>query len=475
MKNEFSVRYKGVQLWLIILAVTVFTAGGSLLYLSHVANTAGTKVASEFPAVSSDIESLFATGAVNLVDHGVFSIATTAPFLPDMWRTPGYPAFIAPFYALFHSFYPVLIAQIFILFLTALLVFMMAKRVIGEKWAFALVLLYLIVPNTFLSASTLMNETVFTFVLTTALYVFFFSELKNIYMRWALTGFLFGLIVYIKAAALYILFFFIPAYFLFYLPWAAISRKHLFAALLMIAAFAGTLAPWCVRNKIELNSWQFASTGPYFIFRQNAVGLYASLHGLSTLEARYVLEDMAGIPRGPVPIGPEYSAVLQKTALEVIFANPFRYALFHLSTFIPFFTSNGAHDYWWTVNIMLPDFDVPPEPALIQALNPFSLPLLITVIKNHGWFLVENAFWGVITLILLISLWRSKDVRLARMFFAIALYFAFVTGPGAHARYRVPVDPLILISAFSAVAFLRESRKNKMQSISLSEAEKTSF
>lgn len=459
--------HKGVRLWLIILAVTVLTAGGSLLYLSHVANTAGTRVASEFPAVSSDIESLFATSAMNIVDHGVFSLATTSPFSPDMWRTPGYPFFIAPFYALFGNFYPVLIAQIFILFLTALLIFKMAKRVVGEKWAFALILLYLFLPSTVLSASTLMNENVFTFVFISALYIFFFSEL-NPYVRWTLTGFLLGLTVYIKPASIYILLFFIPAYFIFYLPWADISRKHLFAVLLMIAAFLGTIAPWCVRNKVELNSWQFATTGPYFIFRQNAVGLYASLHGLSALDARYALEDMAGIPRGPVPIGPEYSAILQRTALDVIFSHPFRYAIFHLTTFIPFFTSNGAHDYWWTVNIMLPNFDRPPEPALIQALNPFSLPILVTVIKNHGWFLLENAFWGIITLIVFIGLWRSKDTRLARMFFAIALYFAFVTGPGAHARYRAPVDPLILIGAFSAVAYLWENRKNKMHPISFS-------
>lgn len=464
MKNEFSTRYGGVRLWVIILAVTVVTAGGSLLYLSHVANTTDTKVAREFPAVSADIESLYARGAVNIVDHGVFSGATTSPFVPDMWRTPGYPAFIAPFYALFHSFYPVLIAQIFILFLTTLLIFKMAKRVLGERWAFALSILYLLLPSTFLSASTLMNENIFTFILMSAVYLFFFSELKNLFVRFALTGLLFGLLVYIKPAALYILFFFIPAYFLLYLPWATITRKHIFAALIMIAAFVSTLAPWCIRNKIELDSWQFASTGPYFIFRQNAVGLHASLNGLSTLEARYELEDMAGIPRGPVPTGPEYSAILQKTALDVIFAHPFRYALFHLSTFIPFFTSNGAHDYWWTVNIMLPDFNRPPEPALIQALNPFSLPILITVIKNHGWFLVENAFWGLMTLMLLIGLWRSRDTRLARMFFAIALYFAFVTGPGAHARYRAPVDPLILISVFSAAAYLWEDRRNKKQS-----------
>ncbi len=457
MKEELLTKYAGVRLWIIFFAVSVFTAGGSLLYLSYIAQTTDTKVAREFPAVSADIESLFARGAVNMVEHGVFSLSTTSPIEPDMWRTPGYPAFIAPFYALFHSFYPVLIAQIFILFITTILIYAMARTVLNKKWSLALILLYLVLPSTMLSASTLMNENLFTFLFIAALYIFFFSE-KNIYVRFALTGLLFGLLTYIKAASMYILIFFIPAYFIFYLPRTSWSRTHIYASLLMVLVFLGTLAPWCVRNKVQLDSWQFATTGPYFIFRQNASDLYASIYGVSNLEGRYALEDRAGIPRGPVPTGPEYSDILQKTALGFIFEHPFRYAIFHLTTFIPFFTSNGAHDYWWTVNIMLPNFDRPPEPPLIHALNPFSLPLVIVVLKNHGWFLVENAFWGIVSLLVFISLWRSRNTRLTRMFFAIMLYFAFVTGPGAHARYRAPVDPLFLICAFSAVAFFVEQR-----------------
>ena len=463
MGKNFTVKYFGIQLWLIVLIVTVLTAGGSLLYLSHVANTTDTKVAKEFPAVSSDLEAVYGTSAINIVDHGVFSTATTAPFTPDMWRTPGYPVFIAPFYALFHSFYPVLIFQIFILFLTALLIFSMAKRVTGEKWAFALILLYLFLPETMLSASTLMNETLFVFVFVVGLYVFFFSELKNLYVRWALTGFLFGLTVYIRPASLYFLLFFIPGYFLFYLPWSEIRRKHIFAALVMIAAFAGTLAPWIIRNGVEFESYHFSSMGPYFLFRQTAAGLYQAVYHLPDLDARYALEKMAGLPPGPVPTDPAYSPVLQKVALEVIFAHPFRFALFQLTTLIPFFTSDGLHDYWWTVNIMLPDFNRPSEPSLVQALNPFSFPTLMVVLKNHGWLLVENAFWGMVTLLVLISLWRSKDVRLARIFFIIVLYFAAVTGPGAHARYRVPVDPLILISAFAGASYLWESRARRQE------------
>ncbi|MEK7757122.1 MAG: hypothetical protein AAB385_07905, partial [Planctomycetota bacterium] len=35
------------------------------------------------------------TIARNLIEHGAFSQSETPPFVPDTWRTPGYPLFLA--------------------------------------------------------------------------------------------------------------------------------------------------------------------------------------------------------------------------------------------------------------------------------------------------------------------------------------------------------------------------------------------
>jgi hypothetical protein len=228
----------------------------------------------------------------------------------------------------------------------------------------------------------------------------------------------------------------------------------------MIAVFGGMLAPWYVRNHVELGTTSFSSVGPFVLFRQNASQFYEAFHNIPYLDARYTLEDRAGIPRGPVPDDLAHAAVLQKVALQVITEHPFRYALFHVTGFIPFFTGSGAHDYWWLIRNMSEwPFNPAPEPSLMQALHPFNISILIEDLKNHGWFLVENAFWGILVLFILIGLWRSKNRRLAWMFFAIMLYFAAVTGPIGHARYRIPVEPLMLVSAFSAGAYLWEHRK----------------
>ncbi len=61
--------------------------------------------------------------AVNLLEHGAFSISTAPPLQPDAIRTPGYPAFIALVYLIFGvSPQAVLLLQVILDSLTALLV-----------------------------------------------------------------------------------------------------------------------------------------------------------------------------------------------------------------------------------------------------------------------------------------------------------------------------------------------------------------
>lgn len=452
---------KTLKIYILLFLITIITAGGSILYLYNVTKNSSTLAARQYPAPNINNSYETSLMAVNLVDHHIFSMSTATPFKPDVFRTPGHSVFLAPFYVIFGNFHPVLMAQVLCLFLVVVLIFKMANKLVPEKWALSLAILYLFLPGTMLSASYLGNENLFVFIFVVALYLFFFSEMKNMYLKWALTGFLLALSAYVRPASQYILIFFIPAYFIFYLKKSEITSKHFVAALLLILVFMGTLAPWCMRNYRLTGVFSFNSTSSFVLFRQNAAQFYQTLTGLSPGASRYALEEMAGIPIGPVPIDLKYEKVMKKVALEVIFAHPFRYAIFHLSSFISFFTASGAHDYWRFVKDIQPGFNPPAEPSLIQALNPFSWPMVVTVFKNHGWRLFENSFWAIIALLVFVGVWRSKDVRLSRMFLVVILYFAFVTGPMAYARYRIPVEPLLLISAFSTVAFFWPIFKSK--------------
>ncbi|MDQ1299442.1 MAG: 2 protein [Patescibacteria group bacterium] len=448
----------GSRPFLFLFIVTVLAAGASLLYLTNVANSAGEPVSTEFPALTGTMSGEFGTLARNMVDSRVFSLSTSTPLEPDAWRTPGYPAFLAPFYALLGSFYPVLIAQVIILYLTLLLLNAMAQKFMDRRWAFALTLLYLLLPGTLLAVASLLTETLFIFCFMLAVYLCFFSRWQGEFVRFAIAGLLLAVATYIRPASLYIIPFFIGAYLVFFIGWGSITRRHLTALALLSVVFVAALLPWYYRNYEVFDHFSFASTGPFVLFRQNAVQFYESLTDVSNIEARYTLLERAGFPPGPVPMDFASGAALKEVAIEVISEHPVRYAIFHLSTFLQFFLSSGAQNYWFFAEALHPTFDPEPEPSLIQALYPFSLPMLLTVLENHGWTLAENMFWGIITLLMIIGLWRSPNRRLAWVLFSFTMYFALVTGPIAHARYRMPVEPFILMTAFGAASLINQNR-----------------
>ena len=447
---------KNLKIYLILFITTLVFAGGSVGFLSYKAKTSPVPNAKLYPASGLGAGGVTMDNYVmtkNLVEHRVFSRDLEAPFEPDTWRTPGYPFFAAIFYYIFSSFYPVLFFQIILLFFTSVLIFKMAEKMMDSNWAILPVLLYIILPTTLLTTSALFTENPFVFTLVAAFYFFLFSDFKNLYTKALLCGFLLAISAYIRPASFYLLFLFVPAYLIVYLRREEINRKQFIAVGLLILIFLATLAPWYLRNKKE--------TGVYVLFRQNAAQFYSGLHNVSTLEGRDALLEMAGLPKGMVPRDTTHSEIMKKVAIQVISEHPFKYALFHFSTLIPFFTSSGANEYGRFVHDMLPDYNPAPEPSLLQALHPFSLPLLIVVLKNHGWTLVENALWAIITLFVFLSLWKSKNVRLSRIFFVIIIYFAAVTGPIAHARYRIPVEPFMLLMAFSFLNTIYSEYKEK--------------
>jgi len=445
----------------IIFAVVFVTSGVSIVYMHHVAANSNTEQAKLYPAASDGMGGVTIDSVIlaeNIINHHVFSRSLEAPFEPDVWRTPGHPIFVAAVYYVFGDFYSVLVANILLLFFTAVLIFKIAEHLMPQKLALAVSLLYAVLPDSLLSTSALFSENLFVLVLILAVYVLFFSKIKNIYLKWALTGLLLAATVYIRPASQYILLFFIPAYFILFLKKSEITRKHFIAAGLLILVFLGTMSPWCIRNREETGIWSFNSAGAFVLFYQ-AAWFYQAMHPLDPLKALHALEDMAGIPRGPVPEESKYSHTLQTVALQVIFAHPWRYTVFHLSGLVPFFTSTGSREYMLFVKNMLPHDTPISEPTLIQALNQFSIPTLIVVLKNHGWTLLESILWAILTILAFWSAWRSKDKKLARVFLAIVMYFALVTGPISHARYRIPAEPFLLICAFSTLAYFVNEKK----------------
>ncbi|MBI5285960.1 MAG: glycosyltransferase family 39 protein [Chloroflexi bacterium] len=182
--------------------------------------------------------------------------------LPDNQPTsrwpPGYPLFLGGIYKATHdSQRAARVTQALIGALTAVLAAAIARRSISRNAGLAAGVLVALLPSHALYSSLLMSEVLFTFLIMLALQL----GVRARSMRAAaLAGIVFGAATLVRAQAIVLV---IPLV----ASWAATGylhpgRRRETALLLgaLVATVCVTLAPWTVRNAVQLHAFQPVST-----------------------------------------------------------------------------------------------------------------------------------------------------------------------------------------------------------------------
>jgi 4-amino-4-deoxy-L-arabinose transferase-like glycosyltransferase len=181
--------------------------------------------------------------ATNLVDHGAFSAATSAPFEPSVYRTPGYPLFLAALRLIGgDSLLLVRVVQFLLLGLTAVLVYAAARRLFDVATArVAGVLTVTYLPFLWIARLHL-TETV-TSLLLTAIVVLLLIGRRT--WHFAAIGALLGCAAMVRP----LFAFAVVPILLGMLIWPQTGRreaaKH---AAVVLAALCVLLVPWTIRN-----------------------------------------------------------------------------------------------------------------------------------------------------------------------------------------------------------------------------------
>jgi hypothetical protein len=200
--------------------------------------------------------------AVNLVDHGSFSLATTPPYYPSVFRTPGYPAFLAGLRLLDpDSLVLVRIVQFGLVAATAIVSYRLALYLAGGGTAvLSAVLCATYLPLVWLAAWHA-SEVLATFLLTLSVWALQAARRAKFgQQRVARAG---G-----AGAALGLLTLVRPAFALLVIPLAIglglsgegpQAKIRAASLLLMVVGFAAVIAPWTARNYVV--SEQFVPLG----------------------------------------------------------------------------------------------------------------------------------------------------------------------------------------------------------------------
>jgi 4-amino-4-deoxy-L-arabinose transferase-like glycosyltransferase len=405
-------------------------------------------------ALAPDSASYLLT-AGSLATEGSFRIDS----FPELLRTPGYPAFLVACRSTALSGYSIAqVVQVLLDVLLVYLVYALGVRLVGRTaglWAATFQACSLVA---ILSSVQIMSDGLFSFLVTVAILLlvrYFQGGDRRLAAAAAATA----------AAATYVRpvgFIFVPIVMLVLL----IRRGELATLAAFLTTFVALVMPWYLRNFLVARYTGFSSVSDYNLLFYEAAGVSAKYQSLSTEQARAELEAAYGhrlLEEKIDPRSPQAIRVQREMGARVVLAHPGTLIRVHLAT---------------SLNSLLPAGTGLLEMLGLTSGNRGTL----SVLHTQGFLAAVKYYFGSNTtailfmtpeLIYLIIRYLACSVCAWRRFAAsqfnwgaigwlITLTltaFLLVAGPAATARFRLPVEPLLNLTAGAGVAMVADRGK----------------
>jgi len=374
------------------------------------------------------------------------SLLDTQTF-PSIFRTPGYPFFIATIYSIFGKFpQTVLLFQYFFDSLTALFVVFIFMKISGHaRYSYMAGLIYAANPFAIFYSGMMLSETLFGFLLLIAVYFFILSLKSHKKKRYfIISAFFLALGTLCRPISLFLPLLIAPFTLLGKFP----LREKLLHLLLFIMVFIISIAPWFLRNYQNYGRCTLSTVSDINIFYYEApaiklvndtpllifhVGCNKSFEIVQKnfwdkIKIKYNWND-----KSPFSISNDIlkTDILRKEGLIVIKENVLSFLLVH---------SNGLAR---TLFPFYPHF----EKIFGYDLKTIKITSSAIDVAITGLFL-----FGIFSL-----LWDKPEIasnKTSIVFMMIIIfYFSFLPGLAGYSRFKVPILPYI--SIFSALGFWR--------------------
>ena len=400
------------------------------------------------------------TVSQNLILGNGLSSDQGPPYTPYSFRPPLYHFFIAGAHALFGGYGGVIFFQILIAsFLPVLGMRLASYLVESRKIILALGIILSLEPSAILYSVFFYAETFFMFwFFISLLYLFkYLKDRQLIYL--ALSAFLLGLATLTRPTTEYV-----PLIIVAVLLWAErkniFSRKILINSGVYVAVFLITISPWVYRN--------YTVFGVPGISPQAGVNLYTtllptvySIEKGTTFQEEFAALMASGV-RGPndayITDGKKYKEI----AIPILVNHPKGLFLSALNSGLSFFTLDGTFDFLRHIKIR--PREMIGKPSLVALFSdPASVGAYFSRNLNGplAFILLGRLLWIGITILFLFGVWRyivsRGAVPQAMAALMIIFYFGLISliaGFGLTARYRLPVNSLIVTFALYGVATL---------------------
>jgi 4-amino-4-deoxy-L-arabinose transferase-like glycosyltransferase len=357
---------------------------------------------------------------------------TTENNVATSFRAPGYPFFLALIYLIFgHSFLAVRIVQALLDLVTMFLIFNIGKLLFEKKVAITSILIYAIYPLLLYSVSTFFPATLFTFLLALVFYLTLNVKQNPSIFKFIALGVIIGLSILTVPT--------VSAMIPFLLFWIILSRKEknfrsVLSIVVIISAMVMTMTPWLIRNYVVHKKPLFiASNGGYNFWMGN--NPHAKISTGNSIPIPDKLSQKLSNTKSEI----ERERIFYQDAFQFIKANPKRFISLTFLKALNLWHFYPTPTTGYKTNVMLS-----------KALSVVScVPILILAI--FGMIFTYSK--------------KKQEVCLFVLLFLTftAVYAIFFT----KVRFRIPLDPYLIIFASYSIVHLWERKMKKKYSIDL--------
>jgi len=395
------------------------------------------------------------TLAHSLLESGRFARVGS----PEIFRTPGYPVFLAGIYALTgNSIHAVVIVQAFLDVLLCYLVFQLGRMLLSQAVGLVAAAIQAISPVMIAYCCRILSETLFAFLIVSMLLLLLNKGANQQVKLIFPAGVIMGIACIVRPvgliAAIIIVIFLLVA-------------RRFRSAIVFAVASAMIITPWLTRNYYKTGYYGLAGVADYNLFYYNARALMQGDRSVAVSSTAQRLVEENPIREGLPPDyarlnNPAFLSLCRSEGMKIICRQPGRYLLVHL---------RGMR------NIFLPAATDVLEIAGLTTGTKGTLG----VIRQEGlWAGVKHYFadepWAVwlclpmvlITLVkfifAMVGLVRCAIRQIGFDFWfmvAIGVSLILLPGPAGHPRFRVPAAAIISIIFAVGIVGIKSKPSNR--------------
>src|SRR3989344_4464883 len=414
--------------------------------------------------------------AMDILNNGQFT-----DYGQQTFREPGYSLFLALIYKIFgHNYDAVRFIQIILFGLLAVIIYLLAKDVFGQKIAIFSSLGTALFYGLANQAGLIMTELLFAFLI--CLFIFFaYKTSEENGNKWLMfSALVLGVATLVRGVAEFFFFFAIVNFFIIFRR--KISYKKIFAKIIIFTVcFFVVLTPWLVKNKFRngisvsplighfllLQTERMKALYPRYAghFAGYLLGYYTAeqlgIHG-GSIDDKYIshFEEPIQLREARlIAAGYDYSdanKVFIKEALPRIISHPIQFLSMLPLNFVNFnspILMRGP--LWQNAADLYPQFADGRHPEI-----PAYLKLIIILVPRLLWFLF---FFFVITAIIK----KIYDWEKIGWLVLIIVYFNIIYGVSSGLnRYALPIYSFYVILAVIGISILWQKNKEKKSLLS---------